>query len=153
MNKKLLALLAIVFSGLFLLSVGILTAADVPGTITMNSKVYESGAYPKHKKNLFSFGHKMHADKEGVSCNDCHHVYKDGKNVWKEGDAVQKCEACHKEPKAPKGVKMKKAEKIVKYHYSAIHENCKGCHKKMVDKTSEMGKALKKCSGCHPNKK
>jgi len=48
---------------------------------------------------------------------------------------------------------MSKAEKIKKYHKDALHGNCKGCHKKMIDKESEMGKALKKCSGCHPNKK
>ena len=112
----------------------------------------ENKAYTEHKKGIVEFTHKKHADHKDISCSDCHHVYKDGKNVWKEGDDVQKCEACHKEVgKPPKG--MKKAEKIKKYQKYAIHANCKGCHKKMIDKESEMGKKLRKCSGCHPKNK
>ena len=52
--------------------------------------------------------------------------------------------------KAPKG--MKKAEKIKEYHKDALHANCKGCHKKMIDKNSEFGKKISKCTGCHPKK-
>ncbi len=147
MSKKSLSVLTVVFTGLLFFVVGSLTASDVPDTITMDSKVY-----PKHTKKVSPFSHKKHADHKDIGCADCHHVYKDGKNAWKEGDEVQKCEACHKEVgKAPKG--MKKAEKIKKYHKDAIHANCKGCHKKMIDKNSEMGKNLKKCTACHPKKK
>lgn len=150
MGKKTMGLLTMICTALLFLAVGSLTAADAPDTITMESKIYS-----KHTKGLVSFTHKKHADYEGIGCSDCHHVYKDGKNIWKEGEAVQKCEECHSEPAKPKGdkTKMSKADKIKKYHKDALHANCKGCHKKMIDKKSEMGMALKKCTGCHPKKK
>ena len=154
MNKKSLSFLTIIFASLLFLVVGSLTAADkpeAPDVITMESKVY-----PKHTKKLVTWPHKKHADHKDIGCADCHHVFKDGKNTWKEGDPVQKCEECHSEPAQPKDdkTKMSKAEKIKKYHKDAIHENCKGCHKKMIDKESEMGmKLLKGCKGCHPLKK
>ena len=65
---------------------------------------------------------------------------------------MKKCDECHKETgKIPKD--MKKADRIKNFYKDAIHENCKGCHKKMIDKNSEIGKKLKKCDGCHPKKK
>ncbi len=153
MNERTFSLLTVVFTALLFVLVGTLTAADkpeAPENITMNSKVH-----PKHTKKLVTFSHKKHADHKDIGCADCHHVYKEGKNIWKEGDPVQKCEECHSEPKKPKEdkTKMTKAEKIKKYHKDAIHANCKGCHKKMIDKESEMGKTLLKgCKGCHPLK-
>ena len=147
LKKKFFIVLAVALSAVFFLTIGSLTAMDMPDTITMNSKVFS-----KHTKNLVTFHHKKHADNAKISCTDCHHVYKDGKNVWKEGDPVKKCDTCHtKTGKPPKG--MKKAEKIKEYCKYAMHANCKGCHKKMIDKKSPMGKKLRKCSGCHPNKK
>ena len=154
-HRKIIGTVMILCLSLFFLITGTLTAADTPDIITFNSKVYESDDYPKHKKRLVTFNHKKHSEYKGSSCQDCHHVYKDGKNIWKKGDEVQKCEACHTSAKKAKGdkTKMKKAERIKKYHYDAIHANCKICHKKMIDKKSPMGKKLKKCSGCHPNKR
>jgi hypothetical protein len=80
-------------------------------------------------------------------------VYQDGKNVWKEGDEVQKCEACHTEAKAPKAKegepKLSKAEKIKKYMYSAIHANCTGCHKELKKANKELIIPTK-CAECHP---
>jgi hypothetical protein len=115
--------------------------------MTMNS-----GVYAKHTKGLATFNHKKHNEDYKVPCNDCHHVYKDGKNVWKEGDEVQKCETCHSEASAPKAKegapKLSKAEKIKRFHKDAIHENCKGCHTKIKD--PEKKKALTKCTACHP---
>jgi mono/diheme cytochrome c family protein len=81
-------------------------------------------------------------------------VIKDGKNVWKEGDEVQKCDACHGEAKPPTGKdapKLSKAEKIKKYHYSAIHENCAGCHKANKKKGMERPGPTS-CKECHPKK-
>jgi len=146
MSKKFVTMLTIALSALLFLTVGSLTATDIPDTITMESKVYK-----KHTKGLVTFSHKKHADNKDINCDACHHVYTDGKNTWKEGDPVKKCGECHKDTgKPPKD--MDKAEKIKKYHKEAIHENCKGCHKDMIDKNSKIGKELKKCTGCHPKK-
>jgi hypothetical protein len=146
MSNKALGFLTVFFTAILFLAVGSLTAADIPDTVTMDSKIY-----PKHTKGLSTFSHKKHADHKDIGCADCHHVYTDGKNTWKEGDEVQKCEACHtKVGKAPKG--MKKDEKVKEYQKDALHANCKGCHKKMIDKKSELGKKISKCTGCHPKK-
>ena len=153
MRLKSLGITAAGCAALLFLAMGPLTAADAPSavkapdSITMESKIYK-----KHTKGLVTLSHKKHAENKDISCTQCHHVYKDGKNIWKEGNPVQKCEACHTETgKPPKD--MKKAEVVSKYHKEALHANCKDCHKKMVDKNSDMGKALKGCNGCHPKKK
>jgi len=140
-SRKVLSLLIAVCFGLVM--AGVAVAADKgPETITMDSKVYA-----KHKKSLVVFSHHKHNVDYKVACDDCHHVYKDGKNVWKEGEAVQKCDACHSGAKAPKEPKLSKEEQIKGYHYSAIHENCKVCHKA----AAKEGKAAPtKCGECHP---
>ena len=46
--------------------------------------------------------HKKHAADYKVKCADCHHEYKDGKNVWKDTDPVKKCSVCH-DPEEKKG--------------------------------------------------
>ena len=139
MKKNLWVLLTVVCTGVVFLSVGALIAADAPDTIKLESPVYK-----KHTKAIITFAHKKHAADYKIACTECHHVYKDGKNVWKDCDEVQKCEACHSEPKKPRGdkTKMSKAEKIKKYHYDAIHANCRDCHK-------ELKKGPTTCTKCH----
>jgi len=58
-----------------------------------------------------------------IECIECHHLYKDGKNTWKEGDKVQKCAECHemKPAKTGKGLAAKLQ--------TAMHTNCQDCHK------------------------
>ena len=117
--------------GLVFATVGVLTAADVPDEIMIENK-----GYKKDKKGPVKLTHKKHAVDYKVACNDCHHVYKDGKNVWKEGEPVQKCSECH-DPKKKQGNTMKLQ--------NAYHKNCKNCHK-------DSGKATaphKKCNDCH----
>ena len=110
--------------------------------------VMKSPVFETHKKGIVTFTHKKHNVDYKIPCADCHHVYKDGKNVWKDTDPVQKCAACHKEAKAPKGDKTPKAEKIVKYYYSAIHANCSGCHKDLKKAAKPTGPTT--CKECHP---
>jgi hypothetical protein len=120
-----------------------------PDIIIMNSKVYE-----KHTKGLVTFQHKKHFTSyryrnHKYICKDCHHIYEEGVNVWKEGKPVQKCYECHKEAKAPQGKdapRLSTIEKIRKYHYSAIHEQCIGCHKWRA--RPDFGATA--CKDCHP---
>ena len=143
MKLKAFSIPTVLLTVLLLLMVGSLSATDVPDTVTMDSQVYTQDT-----RAPVTFSHKGHAEHKDIGCVDCHHVYEDGKNVWKEGDEVQKCEACHQNTeKPPQG--MKKADKIKEYHKEALHANCKDCHKKMIDKESELGQKLKKCTGCH----
>ncbi|MDL1958830.1 MAG: cytochrome c family protein [Deltaproteobacteria bacterium] len=140
-SSKVISMVVAVCFGLVMAGVAMATDKG-PETITMDSKVFA-----KHKKSLVIFNHAKHNVDYKIACTECHHVYKDGKNVWKEGDAVQKCDACHTGAKAPKEPKLSKEEQIKGYMYSAIHENCKSCHKA----AKKEGKAAPtKCTECHP---
>ena len=144
-KQSLLILTVTAIAVVFLFSVGY--ATDPADTMTMNSTVFK-----KHTKVLVTFTHKKHNVDYKIACADCHHVFKDGKNVWKEGDPVQKCDECHSEAKAAKAKKgeapMPKMEQIKKYHYSAIHENCVGCHKDLKKAAKPTGPTA--CKDCHP---
>ena len=147
MKKQSFLLLTVAAMAVVFLFSAVYATQQAPDEITMKSKVYK-----KHTKALVTLTHKKHSVDYKIACADCHHVYKDGKNVWKEGDAVQKCDECHSEAKAPKAKKgepqIPKKEKILKYHYSAIHENCVQCHKDLKKAAKPTGPTA--CKDCHP---
>ncbi len=93
--------------------------------------------FKEAKKGPVNFAHTGH---KALKCTDCHHEFKDGKNVWQEGQEVKKCGACHKLEAEGKVVKLEKA----------YHDKCVGCHKQMKkeDKTKKTGPTS--CSKCHP---
>jgi hypothetical protein len=143
-KRSLITLVVAAMAVMFVFAV-VYATQQAPDTITMNSKVFKT-----HKKTLVTFSHKKHHVDYKIACTECHHNYVDGKNVWKDGDEVKKCDACHTEAKAPKGEKLAKNEMIKKYYYSAIHENCKSCHKEL--KTAGKPTGPTACTGCHPKK-
>ena len=149
-NRRLLtSLMAAVMAVLFV-SVAVYAGTQAAEKITMETKGYE-----KHTKGLVTFSHKVHAEKYGIACGECHHDAKGAPLALKGGEDVQSCVACHKETgKAPKGEKLSKKDKIVKYHKEALHANCIGCHK---DHNKEKGLQAKdpkaapqSCNDCHP---
>jgi len=137
MNKKVLSLLLVAFTGLLFLTVGALTAADVPEDIMIDCQGYKAD-----KKGPVKFTHKKHSADYKVACTECHHDYKDGKNVWKEGDPVKKCSECHNP--------LKKQGKAMKLK-NAYHKNCKNCHKALAKAGKKTG-PFKKCNECHQKK-
>lgn len=137
MSKRLLTLLTVVLSGFLFLSVGILVAADVPVEVVLENK-----GYVKDKKGPVKFSHKKHSADYKIACTECHHVIKDGKNVWKEGDPVKKCSTCHN-PEKKEGDVMKLQ--------NAYHRNCKNCHKALLKAGKPTG-PFKKCNDCHAKK-
>ncbi|MFH0810505.1 MAG: cytochrome c3 family protein [Pseudomonadota bacterium] len=117
--------IALILVAAFVCAMGVASAAQkAPDTISLKGAT----------KGAVEFTHKKHVDLK-TACADCHHVYKDGKNVWKQGDPVQKCDACHKT--GPKPIALK----------DAFHNNCwKGCHVK----EKKAGKpAPTTCTECH----
>jgi hypothetical protein len=100
--------------------------------------VIEDQGYQSDRKGPVKFSHVKHNKEYKVSCDECHHLYKDGKNLWKEGDHVDKCVACH-DPAEEK-------DRTIKLQ-SAFHNNCRGCHTEM----NKQGKKApdKKCNDCH----
>lgn len=126
-------------------------AADGFDLIAMNNPIY-----PKHKKAIVMFTHRKHIDDYQIGCGDCHHDDKGAPLELKEGDPVQSCAECHKETEKPKGEKLSKEEKIMKYHMEALHANCIGCHKEYnIEKGDPKGKkpAPVSCTTCHPKPK
>jgi hypothetical protein len=136
MKKGILTLTMVSLAGLLFLAASALTAADVSDDIMISNEGYKSD-----KKGPVKLSHKKHSAEYKVACTDCHHDYKDGKNVWKEGEPVEKCGACHNP--------LKKNGKVHKLN-TAFHKNCKGCHKKAA---ADGKKApYKKCNQCHQKK-
>ncbi len=134
MKKGMWSLGLVVLAGLMFLTVGALTAADVPEELVINNT-----GYATDKKGPVKLSHKKHVAEYGAKCTDCHHIYKDGKNVLKEGDKIQKCAECH----SP----AKKEGKTLKLNI-AYHKNCKDCHKKAAEEGKDKA-PFKKCNDCH----
>jgi len=134
MKKGLFTLFMVAITALTLVAVGALTAADVPDKVKI-----ENEGYASDKKGGVNLDHKKHSVDYKVACTECHHDYKDGKNVWKEGDPVKKCGDCHNPEK-----KEGKVDKL----QNAYHKNCKDCHKALEGKKAP----FKKCNDCHEKK-
>jgi hypothetical protein len=107
---------------------------DVPDEILLENKIYRT-----HRKGPVLFSHLEHAEGYVEACEDCHHEYKDGQNVWHEGQPVKQCSSCH-DPSKRQG----KARKL----YIAYHKNCKGCHQKLA-REGGTNAPYKQCTDCH----
>ncbi len=116
-----------------LVVVGNLLAGNQPADV-----IKIENKYPADKKGPVKFTHKKHAEELKIACTECHHDYKDGKNVWKQGDPVKKCSECHP-------AEAKEGEKVLKLQ-TAYHKNCQTCHK---EKNDDAKAPFKKCGGCH----
>jgi hypothetical protein len=124
------------------LTVGVVIATDSPEEVTI-----ENEGYKKDKKGIVKFNHNKHVKEFEIGCSDCHHKFEDGKNIWKEGDPVEKCAECHN-PVKEEGETVMNLKK-------AFHKKCTGCHSALEKKgkiTKDQLKALKKCSKCHEKK-
>jgi len=101
--------------------------------------------WPSDKYENAKLTHTKHSKEYKIQCKDCHHMYKDGKNVWEEGQKVQKCSECHNVYKLGKDLREATEEEKKLSLYKAYHDNCKGCHK-------EKEKGPVKCNECHAKK-
>jgi hypothetical protein len=111
----------------------------------------KAALWPTPTKAPVEFTHKKHAEDYKIACADCHHKFEGGKNVWKEGDPVQKCEACHTEPTIQGEKKLPPDQQKLNLKL-AFHDNCVGCHQKLK-KDKPDTKAPVTCTGCHPAQK
>jgi NAD-dependent SIR2 family protein deacetylase len=99
----------------------------------------DSPVFKQKKKAPVVFSHTKHKE---FKCVDCHHEYKDGKNVWQEGQEVKKCGACHE---------LEAKDKIVKLE-KAFHDQCQNCHKKLAKERGKEKSGPTACTKCHPAK-
>lgn len=121
-------------------------AADVQDEFNI-----KAGLWATPTKAAVPFTHKKHAEDYKIACADCHHVFKDGKNVWKEGDPVQKCEECHTNAEIQGEAKLPPEEKKLNLKL-AFHNNCQGCHKQLKKDKPDTTAPIT-CTGCHPAEK
>ncbi len=110
--------------------------------------VIENQGYSDDKKGGVKLSHKKHSDPTsakgfGVGCAECHHEYKDGKNVWTEEQPVKKCAECHDPTKD---------QDTAKKLQTAYHNNCKNCHKDLIKEKKSKDAPYKKCNDCHAKK-
>ncbi|MFC1580359.1 cytochrome c3 family protein [Thermodesulfobacteriota bacterium] len=140
MNRKGWGLFIAVISVFILLGAGHITAGEqeVPEEIELDSDVYKT-----NRRGPVTFTHLDHTEDYEVGCKECHHEYKDGKNVWEEGDPVKKCAACH-DPNRNQG--------NVKKLSIAYHKNCKTCHRNLVQRGDSEDAPYRKCTDCHEKK-
>jgi hypothetical protein len=108
--------------------------------------------FPNPTKGAVEFSHQKHNVEYKIACNQCHHVYKDGKNnTWKEGDPVEKCSKCHTNLVVEGEKKLSPEEQKLNLKL-AFHGDCQGCHQKLK-KDNPNSKAPVTCTGCHPAEK
>jgi hypothetical protein len=88
------------------------------------------------------FTHDRHFEDYDIACEECHHVYVDGKNVWSPDDAVDQCESCH-HPAAP-------SDSVYTLEI-AFHRNCIDCHQALREGDRLPAPAPVLCLGCHEN--
>ena len=107
---------------------------EVPDEISIDNTVYKTD-----RRGSVLFSHSEHADGYVESCDGCHHEYKDGQNIWEEGQPVKKCFSCH-DP-------SKRDGRIRKLNI-AYHKNCKGCHRELAREESTQA-PYRQCTDCH----
>jgi hypothetical protein len=88
------------------------------------------------RKPPVQFSHTLHAAQR-VACTQCHHEYQGRRNVWHQGQPVQKCQACH-------GLRPEACRLDAK---NAFHRQCKGCHLRGEQQGRPAGPVT--CRGCH----
>jgi len=118
----------------------------LPVEIAILSPLWET-----HTRGAVKLTHENHVKIYEIACNECHHVYEDGKNIWKEGMPVGKCEECHDE-RTVKGEKKLSPDDQKRNLKLAFHNNCRSCHKKLKKEDPET-KAPTTCGKCHEKKK
>ena len=154
MNKKIFLLL-VLSAGVLFAATAIYAGTTVSDVIKMDNK-----AYTKHKKGIVVFSHKKHSEEYKAGCGECHH---DENNKpldnLEMGGNVQNCIECHKIPgEKPKGKDAPKLtpQQELEYHAEAVHDNCRGCHKKYNKEkglsSKDPGYAPTSCKQCHPKK-
>ncbi len=124
----------IVFSTILFAGMAVAANKVPEGDISIHS----GDVFKEFKQGPVIFPHAKH---KALKCTQCHHEYKDGKNVWQEGQEVKKCSACHKLEADGKIVKLEKA----------YHDACQVCHKKLKSENKPTGPVT--CAKCHQKKK
>jgi hypothetical protein len=95
--------------------------------------VVEGDGFKNQRRPPSVFRHDAHNETAEIEeCNECHHVYENGKRVADESSEDQRCSDCHSEKSSGNQPGLRKA----------FHLNCKGCHQ-----IKKRGPVM--CGECH----
>ena len=98
-----------------------------------NMAFVKSDAFTSQQRPSAIFRHVAHNEKAAIeNCNECHHVYEDGKLVQDASSEDKRCSDCHGLADSGRQPGLMKA----------FHLNCKGCHQ-------EKKKGPVMCGECH----
>ena len=116
-------LIAPVLVGVFLL----------PAFSQEDMEVIDNSGFAIKQRPAVGFRHDEHNDLAGIEeCNECHHVYEEGKKLEDESSEDLSCSECHEENSSEEQPGLRRA----------FHLNCKGCH-------LEKKKGPVMCGQCH----
>ena len=105
----------------------------MPAFSQEDMEVVDDVGFSKKQRPPAVFRHDEHNEKAEIEdCNECHHVYEDGKKLEDESSEDQSCSECHDEKGSGNMPGLRKA----------FHTNCKGCH-------LEKNKGPVMCGTCH----
>jgi hypothetical protein len=97
----------------------------------------DNSVYNSPQRTPSVFNHEAHNEAAEIEeCNECHHVYEDGKKLEDESSEDQLCSDCH----------TLEAQRNQPGLMKAFHMNCKGCHEK-----ENKGPVM--CGECHVKSK
>ncbi|MGC8491966.1 MAG: cytochrome c3 family protein [Syntrophobacteraceae bacterium] len=139
---KLVSCLAVTAAIILSATLLAMAAQQPPATITIKPSIWKTFTKPP-----VTFSHEMHVTKDKIACNTCHMVYKNGVNVWKVGDPVEKCEKCHNEPTTQNEFMLSPDKKKLNLKLS-FHTLCIGCHRKIKNQHPTVNAPIV-CAGCH----
>jgi hypothetical protein len=95
--------------------------------------VVEGDSFEVQRRPSAVFRHDEHNEAAEIEeCNECHHVYENGKRLEDESSEDQRCVECHTEKSDGNRPGLRKA----------FHLNCKGCHR-----SKRKGPVM--CGECH----
>ena len=104
-----------------------------PGFSQEDMVAVDTGPFERPQRAPALFMHDAHNEKAGLdTCNECHHVYRDGKKVEDESSEDQRCADCHGRTAQGRAPSLT----------AAFHTNCTGCH-------LEQRKGPVMCGQCH----
>ena len=93
----------------------------------------DNSVYTNPQRSPSVFNHEEHNELAGIEeCNECHHVYEDGKKLEDESSEDLLCSECHDFENSGNTPNLTKA----------FHTNCKGCHQ-------QQKKGPIMCGECH----
>ena len=109
MKKKIFLPIAPLLVGILLL----------PAFSQEDMEVVDNGEFAKKQRPPVVFRHDDHNETAQIeACNECHHIYENGRKLEDDSSEDQSCSDCHDENSAGNKPGLRKA----------FHTNCKGCH-------------------------